>query len=79
MEESEIQVICYSGYQLNERPVRVIVRGDILEVCEIMDRWYGVGYTYFKVRLDNGSKMILKYDKWDDGWEGRIVADRNPL
>jgi hypothetical protein len=65
-----VEVSCYSGYRLNESPRQVVLSGRTHDVMDILDRWYGVGYLYFKVRLDNGLPMLLRYDQWDDVWLG---------
>jgi len=39
-------------------------------VVEVLDRWYGVGYLYFKVRLANGARLLLRHDEWDRQWDG---------
>ena len=63
-----INVSCYSGYKANERPIDFTVRGRKLMVEEIMDRWYGVDHSYFKV-LDNDQKIyLIRYDQDEDLW-----------
>lgn len=39
------------------------------EVTEIIDRWYGPDYSYFKIRADDGNIYILRYDERLDTWE----------
>jgi hypothetical protein len=34
-----------------------------IEIVEIVDRWYGPGYRYIKVRGDDGSVYILQLDE----------------
>ncbi|MBN2430858.1 MAG: hypothetical protein JXQ27_05250 [Acidobacteria bacterium] len=78
MEFFSLEVVCYSGYRLHETPRRVMVDGREYDVLDILDRWYGVGYMYFKVRLAEGAKMLLRYDEWDDVWcGGWISADKS--
>jgi hypothetical protein len=64
-----IQVTCYAGYRGNERPVRFSIGEKEYEVKEIVDRWYGPDYSYFKVRADDGNSYIIKYDEAADEWE----------
>ena len=75
MPADDIQVWCYSGCRANERPVAVSIRGRRYEVAEVLDRWYGVGYSYFKVRLEDGAAWLLRFDEWDDRWEARPAGE----
>lgn len=65
-----IEVSAYSGYRVDERPTAVVWEGSAHAVVEILDRWYGVGYLYFKVRLDNGAWLLLRHDEWVRWWDG---------
>jgi hypothetical protein len=63
-----VQVECYSGHQANERPVRLKLGEVTLEVAEVEDRWYSPGETYFRVRVMNGDRYVLKHIKAQDTW-----------
>jgi hypothetical protein len=70
-----IQVEAYSGYKTNERPVAFIFHGCRMEISEILDRWYEGGVEsdqpvmdYFKVKAEDGSVFILRYEAESDGW-----------
>ena len=67
-EEIEIDVIAYSGYKANERPLYVIVAQQKLEVREVLDRWYGQVHDYFKVMADDGRPYLLKWHRVLDKW-----------
>lgn len=64
-----ISVQSYSGYKANERPSRFFMGEHAYEVTEIIDRWYGPDYSYFKIRADDGNIYILRYDERLDTWE----------
>ncbi|MDG5816085.1 hypothetical protein QA601_13410 [Chitinispirillales bacterium ANBcel5] len=69
-----MKVETYSGYKLDEYPVRFwIFDGEPLEVLEIEDRWYGPGFTYFKVFADNARHYILTRNNEYGTWQGREV------
>ncbi|MBN2159466.1 MAG: hypothetical protein JW807_08730 [Spirochaetes bacterium] len=68
-EQFVIRVETYSGYKADERPMTFILGETRHEVSEIIDRWYGPDYRYFKVRADDGCVYILKYDESRDRWE----------
>jgi hypothetical protein len=65
----KIKVECYSGYKANERPLRFYIGNRVLEVKDLLDRWYGEEADYFKLVADDGNKYILKYDREGDSWE----------
>ena len=71
-----ITVECFSGYKLNERPIAFSLMDQRYEVKDIVDRWYGEGTRYFKVRADDDNIYLLKYDEWEDCWE--FVFYQNP-
>lgn len=39
--EMKVEVICYSGYKVDERPVRFQMGGQDYFVEELLDQWYG--------------------------------------
>jgi hypothetical protein len=49
-----IQVECYSGYKVNERPLAFTWRGKTWKVKEIADRWYEGGLSANDPSLDRG-------------------------
>ncbi len=63
-----VQVACYAGYRADERPLRFTLGDRTYEVTEVGDRWYGVGYTCFKVRADDGNFYILRHEEEQDRW-----------
>ena len=71
-----IKVECFSGYKLNERPLAFSLMDRRFEVKDIIDRWYGEGTSYFKVKADDDNIYLLKYDEWEDRWE--FVFYQNP-
>jgi hypothetical protein len=40
-----------------------------IDIIEIMDQWYGSGHRYVKVRGDDSSLYILRFDEISDHWE----------
>ena len=65
----KIRVECYSGYKANERPIRFYIGDRVLEVKELLDRWFGEEADFFKLVADDGNNYILKYDRHKDSWE----------
>lgn len=68
----QLLVECYSGYRADERPQRFSFRAKPhaakLEVKEVLDQWYGVGYQCFKVAADDGNTYILRHEFREDCW-----------
>ena len=68
----QLKVDCYSGYKADERPLRFSFRnkpgGQVFEVKEVLDQWYGIGYQCFKVLADDGNFYILRHQEGEDNW-----------
>lgn len=76
MSEQFVRVACYSGYKADERPVRILFEAQTLEIAEVEDRWYSPGVTYFRVRVQNGERYVLRRDDAQDVWS--LTAYRAP-
>jgi hypothetical protein len=63
-----VQVQCYSGHRGDERPVRLYLDEQSLEVLEVEDRWYSPGETYFRVRVAGGDRYVLRHVEAQDLW-----------
>jgi hypothetical protein len=63
-----LRVKTYSGYKADERPMSFEMDGRSYEVAELLDRWYGPDYEYFRVRADDGNTYILRHDTTDHTW-----------
>ena len=56
----QVEVVAYSGFRADERPLKLILAGREYRVVELLDKWYGPEETWFKVRTDDGGSYILK-------------------
>ncbi len=63
-----LEVSCHSGYRYCDRPVSFKLLGRTFTIKEILDRWYGEDYSYFKVQADDLRTYLLKYDQYQDRW-----------
>jgi len=63
-----VEVECYAGYRADERPMRLKLGKQTLEIVEVEDRWYSPGETYFRVRVEGGDRYVLKHLKMQDVW-----------
>lgn len=59
----KIDVVCYSGYKGDERPVRFRLGDRDHFVEELIDQWYGPDDVFFKVRADDGNLYILRQSR----------------
>jgi len=64
-----LNVICYSGYKVDELPVRFFLGKRKVEIREVVDRWLGQDHHYFKVVGDDGAIYILRHNTETDTWE----------
>jgi hypothetical protein len=76
--EKHVHVETYSGYKVDERPVRVTIDGEPREVAEVEDRWYSPGASFFRVRLGTGERYVLRRIEAQEIWvlEAYRSADR---
>ena len=56
----KVEVVCYSGYKGDERPVRIRLGGQDYVVEEVLDQWYGPEDVFFKLRANDGNVYILR-------------------
>jgi hypothetical protein len=63
-----IQVESYAGYRADERPLRLRLEQQVLEIAEVQDRWYSPGETYFRVVVANGDHYVLRHVEAQDVW-----------
>jgi hypothetical protein len=65
-----VEVICYSGYKADERPLRFSIGERRYELREVLDRWYGPEDTWFRVQADDGYSYILRHRRHanEDFW-----------
>ena len=75
-----IQVSCYEGYKAKESPRSFEWKGQTYEITEIVDRWCDGSIDgrsevtdYFKVRTDDGSTYIIRYNRLFDSWAVRTL------
>jgi hypothetical protein len=63
-----IQVECRSE-SAAEGPQRFVLGERIIEVDDLLDRWYGDDADYFRVRGADGHLYVLKHVRGHDSWE----------
>jgi hypothetical protein len=63
-----LRVECYAGHKGDERPVRVLLSDQMIEVSAVEDRWFSPGSTYFRVLMITGERYVLRHDDAQDLW-----------
>ena len=76
MTEKIVHVECYAGYKGDERPVKLQIGDEMLEIADVEDRWYSPGATYFRVLMQNGERYVLRREDAQDVWT--LEAFRSP-
>ena len=76
MAEKIVHVECYAGYKGDERPIKLQIGNEMVEVADVEDRWYSPGATYFRVRLPNGDRYVVRREDAQDVWT--LEAFRSP-
>src|SRR6266852_4742752 len=71
-----VRVECYSGYKGDERPIKLEIDKQMVDVANVEDRWYSPGATYFRVLLANGERYVLRREDAQDVWT--LEAFRSP-
>lgn len=64
-----LEVITGDAHGGESAPMKFKLGITSLAVREIIDRWPGDTYSYFKVRADDDAIYILRHDKLSDEWE----------
>jgi hypothetical protein len=64
----EVRVECYSGYRADERPLRLILGSQSLEIISIDDQWHSPDATFFRVSVSDGNSYVLRHSLEDDRW-----------
>ena len=74
----KVEVVCYSGYKGDERPVRFRLDSQEYFVEELLDQWYGPDDVFYKVRADDGNLYILRHNEREDEWSLESFRRRQP-
>lgn len=78
MSEKVVRVECYAGYKGDERPARVLLDEQLVEIAVVEDRWYSPGSTYFRILLCNGERYVLRRQEAQDVWTIEAFRSANP-
>lgn len=71
----KIRVTCHAGYRGEETPKCFWLGERQIEIVEILDRWTGPDYRYFKVADAEQSLYILQHDPVAWSWQITFFQD----
>ncbi len=70
-----VRVECYAGASFPEEPRRIEVGGRMMDVAQVVARWREETRLGFRVRMADGSELLLYYVPEFDLWSaGRMDA-----
>jgi hypothetical protein len=75
--EKIIHVECYAGYKADERPVRLQLGEQMVDIADVEDRWYSPGATFFRVKLTNGERYVLRREDAQEVWTLQAFRSTN--
>jgi hypothetical protein len=65
---TKVRVESYAGFKADEKPMRLKLGEQTLEIVEVEDKWYSPGETYFRVRVEGGDRYVLRHTEAQDVW-----------
>ena len=68
-EAVDFVVECYSGYRLNERPLRLHLPQGTVVVSKVLRRWYTEEHSCFLVLGEDGQTYSIRWSEELDLWE----------
>lgn len=68
------RVECYAGASFPEEPRRVEVRGRMVDVAQVLARWREDTRLGFRVRMADGSELLLYYVPEFDLWSAAVMG-----
>jgi hypothetical protein len=74
-----IEVVAYSGYKANERPLYFFLERKKVCVVDVLDRWYGEEHDYYKILADDGKIYLMRWHRLQDLWFLVKIMERQGL
>jgi hypothetical protein len=76
MDLTEFQVECYSGHTYAQEPRAVVWQGRRSLVTHVEGHWRTPEGPVFRVCLDSGERLELRYSELEDRWAVRALPER---
>jgi hypothetical protein len=71
-----LKVKCCVSDIPDQDPIAFTLMDRQYKVNDVIDRWYGEGVIFFKVKADDDNIYLLKYNKLQDHWD--LILYQNP-
>ncbi len=71
-----LKVECCSSDILDQDPIAFTLMDRQYKVKDVIDRWYGEGVIFFKVKAGDDNIYLLKYSTSQDHWD--LILYQNP-
>jgi len=75
--EKKIQVIAYSGYKANERPLKLLLNKKELKVKRVLCRWAEPDHDFFKILAEDERVYRIKWQRCLDVWILEKIVEHN--
>ncbi|MEX2159733.1 MAG: hypothetical protein WEB04_10065 [Dehalococcoidia bacterium] len=74
LEAFRLRVEAQAGQRYPERPVRVELDGQRIEVASVDSEWREEDRLGFRIKLRDGKRMLLYYVPSEDLWSGVVLT-----
>jgi hypothetical protein len=74
----QVCVETHTDHRGHELPCRLHFDARTIDIVEIVDRWYGEDYCYFKVKTSAGDTYILRFDEDSAEWGLTMFQSAQP-
>lgn len=64
-----VGVLATAGPTGERQPLQIDFGTRQVQVAEVLDRWFGEGYCYFKVKGSDSATYVLRHDEQAAVWE----------
>ena len=72
----KLRVECYAGHRGEEEPCAFTLGETRFAVLEVEDRWIHPEHRYFKVRVEDGRRFVVRHDCASGEWELAALVGR---
>ena len=72
----KLRLECYAGHRGEEEPRAFSLGETRFTVLEIEDRWIHPEHRYFRVRVEDGRRFVVRHDLASGEWELAALVGR---
>jgi len=74
----KIRVECCAGHRGEEEPRSFTLGERRFAIVDVLDRWLAPDHRYFKVKAEDGSTYVLRYDTASGEWDLAGLVGKEP-